>query len=71
MLIEIMYYLNRNNLLIIILILLQKKHGIMNDNDVEGYIIDEVVIYDSEDELDSINCNTCWKCMACAFKIIT
>jgi hypothetical protein len=43
----------------------------MNDNDGEGYIIDEVVIYDSEDELDSINCNTCWKCIACAFKIIT
>jgi hypothetical protein len=42
----------------------------MNNNDGEGYIIDEV-IYDSEDELDSINRNTCWKCIACAFKIIT
>ena len=26
---------------------------------------------DSEDELDSINCNSCWKCIACAFKIVT
>jgi hypothetical protein len=43
----------------------------MNNNDGEGYIIDEVVTSDSEDELDSINCNTCWKCIACAFKIIT
>jgi hypothetical protein len=41
----------------------------MNNNDGEGYIIDEVTS-DSEDELDSINCNTCWKCIACAFKII-
>jgi hypothetical protein len=40
------------------------------DNNGEGYIIDEVVTSDSEDELDSINCNTCWKCIACAFKII-
>jgi hypothetical protein len=49
--------------------IIPKKHGIMNDNDGEGYIIDEV-ISDSEDELDSINCNTCWKCTVCAFKII-
>jgi hypothetical protein len=37
----------------------------MNDNDDEGYIIDEVATF------DSINCNTCWKYIACAFKIIT
>jgi hypothetical protein len=43
----------------------------MNNNDGEGYIIDEVVTSDSEDELDSINCNTCWKCITCVFKIIT
>jgi hypothetical protein len=30
-----------------------------------------VVTSDSEDELDSINCNTCWKYTVCAFKIIT
>jgi hypothetical protein len=43
----------------------------MNDNDGEDYIIDKVVTSDSEDKLDSINCNTCWKCIAYAFKIIT
>jgi hypothetical protein len=35
----------------------------MNDNDGEVYITDEIVTSDSEDELDSINCNTCWKCI--------
>ena len=43
----------------------------MNDNDGEGDIIDEVMTSDLEDELDSINCNSCWKCIACAFKIVT
>jgi hypothetical protein len=43
----------------------------MNDNDGEGYIIDEVVASDSEDELDSINCNSYWKYIPCAFKMIT
>jgi hypothetical protein len=43
----------------------------MNDNDGKGYIIDEVMTSDSEDELESINCNSCWKCIECAFKIFT
>ena len=44
--------------------IIPKKHGIMNDND--GDIIDEVMASDLEDELDSINCNSCWKCIACS-----
>lgn len=51
--------------------IIPKKHGIKNDNDGEGDIIDEVMTSDLEDELDSINCNSCWKCIACAFKIVT
>lgn len=51
--------------------IIPNKHGIMNDNDGEGDIIDKVMTSDSEDELDSINCNSCWKCIACAFKIVT
>ena len=51
--------------------IIPNKHGIMNDNDGEGDIIDEVMTSDSEDEFDSINCNSCWKCIACAFKIVT
>jgi len=51
--------------------IIPKEQGILNDNDGESYIIDEVMTSDSEDEFDSINCNTCWKCIACAFKIVT
>jgi hypothetical protein len=51
--------------------IIPKKHGIMNDNDGKGYIIDEVMTSDSEDELYSINCNSCWEYTACAFKIVT
>jgi len=40
--------------------IIPKKHG----------IIGEVMTSDLEDELDSINCNSCWKCIACAFKIV-